>query len=94
MNEEMQGIKAVLARLEEVERQSRRLQFSGIGILALCGVCLMMGQATPKPRSIEVEEFRLLDKEGRTRVEMSSSADGGLLVNMTDRLGMNRFLLR
>jgi len=46
---------AVVARLEKVERQNRRLRGVGIAVFVLAVAGLLMGQAVPRVRVAEAE---------------------------------------
>jgi hypothetical protein len=59
----------VLARLEKLEKQSRRLKRAGALALATVGALVLMGQA-PQPRTLEAERFVIRDQQGRVRAEL------------------------
>jgi hypothetical protein len=67
---------AVVARLEKVERQNRRLRGAGIAVLMLAVAGLLMGQALPKARIVEAEGFVLKDGAGKVRAELVVDKDG------------------
>ncbi|MFI5342135.1 MAG: hypothetical protein ACHQ7N_20145 [Candidatus Methylomirabilales bacterium] len=66
---------AVVARLEKVERQNRRLRGAGIAVLVLAAAGLLMGQAMPKTRIVEAEEFVLRDAAGKVRAMLGATKD-------------------
>jgi hypothetical protein len=70
---------AVVARLEKVERQNRRLRGAGIAVLVLAVAGLLMGQAMPKARIVEAEGFVLKDGAGKVRAELVVDKDGPVL---------------
>ena len=62
---------AVVARLENVERQNRRLKAAGIAVLVLAVAGLLMGQTMPRARIVEAEGFVLKDAAGKVRAELA-----------------------
>ena len=68
-------LQAVLEPLEKLERQNRRLKRAGLLALTAVGALLLMGQATPKSRTIEAEKFVLKDSAGKTRAVLSMILD-------------------
>jgi hypothetical protein len=66
---------AVVARLEKVERQNRRLRGAGIAVVVLAAAGLLMGQAMPKARIVEAEGFVLKDGAGKVRAELAVTED-------------------
>jgi hypothetical protein len=67
---------AVVARLEKVEQQNRKLKMVGGMVLALAVAGLLMGQALPRARIVEAEEFVLKDGAGKVRAELVVDKDG------------------
>jgi hypothetical protein len=67
---------AVVARLEKVERQNRRLRGAGIAVVVLAAAGLLMGQAMPKERIVGAEGFQLKDRHGMLRAELVVDKDG------------------
>jgi hypothetical protein len=64
-------------RLDRLERENRRWKLAG-GLAALVVLVLaVMGQAGPRPRSVDAEEFILKDSSGKRRAVLSV-AQGGL----------------
>jgi len=76
MAPETPNILTVLERLDRLERQNRRLKRAGLLVLTAVGALLLMGQATPKSRTIEAEKFVLKDPAGKTRAVLSMIFDG------------------
>src|SRR5437016_5436696 len=63
---------AVVARLEKVERQNRRLKGFGLAALVLGATWLLLGaQAGQKGKAVEADKFVLRDSFGRTRAVLS-----------------------
>ena len=83
---------AVVARLEKVERQNRRLKRVGVVVLALAVAGMVMGQAMPRARIVEAEEFVLRDAAGNVRAELVAFKDGPALT-LLDENGKSRATL-
>lgn len=63
---------SLLARVEKLERQNRRMKLIGFGSLIVAGAILLMGQAQPvRPGAITGTSFTLLDAQGRTRATLA-----------------------
>ena len=80
---------AVVARLEKVERQNRRLKTAGIAVLVLAAAGLLMGQAMPKARTVEAEGFVLKDERGEVRAKLAMDK-GRPMLALSDEHGMPR----
>lgn len=77
---ETPDLEAVVKRLEKVESQNRRLKWAGgLVLVVLCAVVLM-GQASPKKRIVEAEQFILRDVDGNMRAFLSLVEDSPSLV--------------
>ncbi|HEY7675465.1 MAG TPA: hypothetical protein VIG69_00225 [Candidatus Methylomirabilis sp.] len=63
--------KAVVERLERLERQNRTLRRGGVAALALAGAAVLMGQATPAGQTVEAEGFILRGPNGKARAELA-----------------------
>jgi len=83
---------AVVARLEKVERQNRRLKRVGVVVLALAVAGMVMGQAMPRARIVEAEEFVLKDAARNVRAELAAFKDGPALT-LLDENGKSRATL-
>ena len=59
-------------RLERLERQNRNFKRAAAVVSVVAVSVLLMGQAR-KPRTIEVETIRLLDRQGRERVTIGTT---------------------
>ena len=60
-------LRAVVERLETVERQNRRMKRAGLIAIGLVGALFVMGQAEPKNRVVEAEQFIVRDSRGQKR---------------------------
>jgi len=89
MTAQVSELTAVVARLEKVERQNRRLRGAGIAVLVLAAAGLLMGQALPRQRTVEAEEFLLRDANGRIRASLSVF-DGDPGLSLIDQAGKLR----
>ena len=69
-------LRAVVARLEKVERQTRRMKYAGIVVVMLAGAAVLMGQAAPKGKTIEAEKFVVVDNADHTRAILGYDDDG------------------
>lgn len=66
-------------RIEKLERQNRRLRLVGCLTMLLMSAFLLMGQALPKSKVIEAENFRLIDSAGNKRAELSIKEEEPIL---------------
>lgn len=68
----------LLARVEKLERQNRRMKLGGLGALVIAGAFLLMGQASGPRTQDEVRAngFVLVDTSGETRARLFMSSDG------------------
>jgi hypothetical protein len=90
MTAQTPDLAAVVARLEKVERQNRRLRGAGIAVLVLAVAGLLMGQAMPRARKVEAERFLLEDETGKVRAMLMVDKDGPGLF-LYDENGKTRF---
>lgn len=66
----MDDLHAVLARLEKVEKENRRMKKAGLACL-LAGACVVaMGQARPAATAVQAQSFILQDASGAKRAEL------------------------
>jgi hypothetical protein len=84
----------VVGRLEKVERENRRLKCAGIVVLLLAVGGLLMGQASPKSKTVEAEAFVLRDASGTERAAWHSSPEGGAALTFFDQAGKPRAQVR
>lgn len=82
---------AVLARLDKLERQNRRLKQAGAVVLVLAAALLLMGQASPN-RTVEANEFVLKNANGDVFGRWSATA-GYVVLEMFDGKGKGRVSL-
>jgi hypothetical protein len=73
----MEDLNAVIARLEKVEKENRRLKRAGITCLLVAACVVLMGQARPS-RTLEAERFVLKDASGRVRAELFTHSVSGV----------------
>jgi hypothetical protein len=94
-------IENLLQRVERLEQQNRRLKLIGLGI-ALCAGILLLTGAAKTPRTVEAEKIVLLDRQGRTRVTISTPEFTGAAIDtkpddpviwLTDDKGTDRAML-
>lgn len=66
----------LLARVEQLERQNRRMKLIGLGSLVVAASILLMGQAkqTPLLNEVKAKSFTLMDSNGRTRARLFMSS--------------------
>ena len=81
---------AVVARLEKVEQQNRRLKTVGIVVLALAVAGMVMGQAMPRARIVEAEGFVLKDGAGKVRAKLYVVGKDGPGLALLDENGKDR----
>jgi hypothetical protein len=74
-----EGLQAVVARLEKVERQNRRMRLAGLAILLFAGTGLLMGQAAPSHKTIDARELILRDDGGTPRIKLFVTDHGPML---------------
>ncbi len=73
-------LRAIIERLEKVERQNRRLKRAAFTVLLLAGVVMVMGQAHLS-RTIVAQKFVLTDTRGETRAVLTAAGiDPSLLL--------------
>src|SRR5688572_18666100 len=81
------------ARLVRLERQNRILTCSLIALALAAALAaaagMQEGESSTQPSGIDASEFRLLDKEGRTRAMLAMLDEGPALV-MLDAQGDTR----
>lgn len=66
----MDDLRVVIARLEKVEKENRRMKRAGLACL-LVGACLVvMGQARPAATTVQAQSFILQDASGTKRAEL------------------------
>lgn len=63
----------LLARIEKLERDNRRLKRLGVAALVLVGALGLVAAARPVPSVIKAHEFDVLDGQGRVRIKLQVS---------------------
>ena len=81
----------VIERLEELEKQNRRMKHVGTIAVIVAGVALLMGQAAQK-KTVEANEFILRDTNGKIRAKLDIFA-GGPHLDLFDAAGTVRVSL-
>jgi hypothetical protein len=71
MSAQAEEVRAILARIERLERQNRRLKRIAVGGLLLLVTVAVMGAPSPS-RTIEAQRFVLTDSAGRTRAVLGT----------------------
>jgi hypothetical protein len=74
MTPETSDMQAVLERLEKLERQNRRLKRAGVIACVLVVAWVAAGRVRPS-RTLQAEEFRLTDGQGRVRASLTVNGD-------------------
>jgi hypothetical protein len=83
---------AILLRVERLEQQNRRLKRLGAGVLFLAAPVVLLGQRQLGTRTIQAEEFRVLDSTGATRATLGVE-DGAVHLSFWDVEGAHRLLI-
>ena len=60
----------VVARLEKVEKENRRLKRGGLALILVAGCVALMGQARPAATTMEARSYVLQDASGTKRAEL------------------------
>jgi len=86
-------LRALMDRVEALERRNRRLALAGgVVLLALAGL-LATGQARPAARTVDAERFVVKDARGRPRATLGVDGDVAAL-SLYDRDGRARAALQ
>ena len=72
-------VRAVMARVENLERQNRLMRLAGLAILLFAGTSLLMGQAAPRYGTIDARELILRDDAGTPRIKLFVTDHGPML---------------
>ena len=83
------GLDTVVARLEKIEQQNRRLKLAGAFLLVLGSSLLLMGAFSSHSRTVKAEHFALLDPRGKVRARLSTIGDSSVL-SFNDQRGLIR----
>jgi len=84
---------AVLARLDKLERQNRRLKRAGAVALIAVAAIVLMGQAAPKSRIVEAEKFVLRDAKQRVRARLETDENSSPALHLYDKESNRRVSL-
>jgi hypothetical protein len=88
---QLQEVRAILVRLEKVEKENRMLKRFGLVVISLMSLVGATGQ-TRTSRTVEAERFVLKDDRGRERADLSVSSKGVALV-FRDEAGRKQMTL-
>ena len=69
-------------RVETLERQNRRLRLGAAGFILLAALG-SLAAVSPKPRTIEAEQFIVRDSKGRARVTIATAPVSGAAVSLS-----------
>ena len=83
MASETPDLQAIMERLEKVEKQNRRLKQAGATVLTLCAAFVLMGQTSPKSRTVEAEEFIVRDANGEMQMVLNT-VEGRPFISLYD----------
>jgi hypothetical protein len=72
-------LRAVVTRLENLEKENRTLKRTWAVALVVVTVAVLAGQTLPQSRVLEVEALRLVDKGGTQRAGFAVLEDGPFL---------------
>lgn len=89
MSDEMEDLRLVAGRLENLEKQNRWMKNAGLAVLALAGCFFLMAQALPASGTIEAQEFTLRDKAGNVRGRLGMN-EAGPFLSLNDATGIDR----
>lgn len=85
---EGQGLEALRARLEQVER---RLRFAAVAWVASVLVAILLGvaaqQAVSQPEVLRARRIEVVDAAGRTRISLGTAPDGTSWLGLQDAAG-------
>jgi hypothetical protein len=79
MTPSIEQLEQLTQRIEQLERHNRWLKRLGLAAVAVLGLAVLSGQATPtaaEPRIVVAEGFQLVDAEGKPRGELMMTAEG------------------
>jgi hypothetical protein len=84
---------AIEERLENLERQNRRMKLAGLGAMVIAGAFVLMGQARlVHPSTITATKFVLVDSQGRQRATLDMYK-GSPILGLFDANGNMRVVL-
>jgi len=80
MSQEEMNQQAVLARLDRLEKQNRRIKWGSLTLFAALLAWLFTGQGTPTPSVVEAQRFVLKDAKGNVRAWLGLRGQGVELI--------------
>lgn len=80
---------AIIARLEQLERQHHRLKLAGVCLFILGSSLLLMGAFPSPARTVKAEHFMLLDARGKVRARLGTLGASTVLA-FHDQHGLTR----
>ena len=89
MPEQSIELHAIMARLERVEKENRRLKLAGIMFLLVTCAVVVTGQSQTN-RTLEAERFVLKDQSGKIRAELSTENGLQSSLKFYDETGKKR----
>ncbi len=87
---EATGVVPLERRVQRLERQNCRLKLVGAASAILAVAGLLLGQALPRSRTLDAEEFVLRDSAGTPRAVLSLKPDGAPTMAFFDPAGKPR----
>lgn len=78
----------LVRRLENLERENRRLKRFGLGILGAAGLLTLTGMVAPRLcKEVWAERFVLNDSGGKTRLSLDAYRAGDPVITAQDKSG-------
>lgn len=66
----------LVARIEKLERDNRRLKRLGVAALVLVGALGLVAATRPEPGVIKAHAFEVIDGQGRARIKLAATESG------------------
>jgi hypothetical protein len=94
-------LEKLTSRIETLERQNRYFRLGAVGLILLAALA-SMAAVSPKPRTIEAEQFIVRDSKGRARVTIATTPVSGAAISLSpdepavwfsDAKGIDRLIL-
>jgi hypothetical protein len=80
-------VQSLVARVERLERQNRLFKRLELFLLLSPAILIVMAQARPR-RTVQADEFQLIDASGSVRARLSMEAAGRPTLNLLDEKGI------
>lgn len=93
MASQLEEPSAIVARLDRLEHENRRLKLAGLLACALAGAVLLWGPAVSQDgwkRTVTAKEFLLVDAAGKRRASLGFAPNGSPGLRVYDAAGENR----